>query len=612
MRSLFQNTCIENNKSFSNIMPKRKQYCTEPGCNGNRKYGKLSDKIKLRCKDHKGDMIDLTRKRCIELNCGGLASYGEHFKGARYCPTHGKEKNLTDVSHGKCKEKGCPERGHYKFLDADTPGTYCPDHKINGMVIPETRKCKDCPKRPSYGYAMENAIVCKDHIRDNMVLIIKGSMCAEDHCETRPSKCCLDDNKKYCIKHSQGKRCDPLDTRICETSGCGKRSIFGHPGKKSRFCVVHKLFDMEDLDHPKCINYGCVNRASVKPDGYEKNSFCVDHAPEGSIRKNYNPKCEECELSATYGHKGDSNAIRCSKHHLEGMVDVVHKMCETCGVKNPVFALPGHKPRFCGNCRNAYMINVTKNNCFMGGCTKRAFYGNPGQSPISCGEHHSQGMISYPLRKCHECDSPAIYGLQCPTHCEEHCDRENHINLVHKECTVCEIIDVVDNQSRCARCSDYLNRDLHRIKERDVKAILEHSDLPAFQQYDKQVDNGYCGPERPDFVWETGTHVVILEVDENQHKHIPRDCEEIRMKNVTSTFGGTPVFWIRYNPDSFKEKNTWVRLTPLKRADILLQVIWRALFTAPKDTSELCRVMYLFYDGQPFGYNFPMSTLQIV
>src|SRR6056297_1112944 len=184
-------------------MPKRKLYCTEEGCNGDRKYGNISDKVKLKCVKHKGDMVDLTRKRCIAPNCSCLASYGEPFKGAQYCPKHGKEKNLTDVSHGKCKEKGCPNRGHYKFLDSDSPGTFCADHKINGMVIPEKRKCKDCSKRPSYGYAMENAIVCQKHVRDNMVLINKGSMCAEKDCEKRCQTLCLDDNKKYCSEHSK-------------------------------------------------------------------------------------------------------------------------------------------------------------------------------------------------------------------------------------------------------------------------------------------------------------------------------------------------------------------------------------------------------------------------
>ena len=130
-----------------------------------------------------------------------------------------------------------------------------------------------------------------------------------------------------------------------------------------------------------------------------------------------------------------------------------------------------------------------------------------------------------------------------------------------------------------------------------------------FKQYDKQVDGGFCGRERPDFAWETPTHVVILEVDEDQHKHIARECEDVRMKNVTSSYG-MPVYWIRYNPDHFND--VWPQLTDTVRQQMLVDVIRESLSAKPDNTSEYCRVKYLFYDGLFRGCAFPLKTLAIL
>ena len=47
-----------------------------------------------------------------------------------------------------------------------------------------------------------------------------------------------------------------------------------------------------------------------------------------------------------------------------------------------------------------------------------------------------------------------------------------------------------------------------------------------------------------------------MECDENGHKRYEKDCEIIRMNNI-STIVGLPVKWIRYNPDnkSFTKKH---------------------------------------------------------
>jgi hypothetical protein len=63
-----------------------------------------------------------------------------------------------------------------------------------------------------------------------------------------------------------------------------------------------------------------------------------------------------------------------------------------------------------------------------------------------------------------------------------------------------------------------------------------------------------CGDnERPDRLWDSHpTRVVILEVDEHQHRERDCGCEQVRMINIAGSLGAPQTIYVRYNPDSFK------------------------------------------------------------
>ena len=71
---------------------------------------------------------------------------------------------------------------------------------------------------------------------------------------------------------------------------------------------------------------------------------------------------------------------------------------------------------------------------------------------------------------------------------------------------------------------------------------------------DSIIDNGSCGKERPDRIYDFGDKIIILECDENQHSDRACSCEQIRMVNIGQSFGGVPVYFIRFNPDTYKLK----------------------------------------------------------
>lgn len=98
--------------------------------------------------------------------------------------------------------------------------------------------------------------------------------------------------------------------------------------------------------------------------------------------------------------------------------------------------------------------------------------------------------------------------------------------------------------------------------------------------------------------------MIIVECDENQHNHITPECERIRMLNLAQSFGGTPVLFIRWNPDAYKPAHG--KQVPLtKRYSTLCDVLKHYIAT-PLDQlniSCLCSKLMLFFDlyaGVPY------------
>ena len=101
--------------------------------------------------------------------------------------------------------------------------------------------------------------------------------------------------------------------------------------------------------------------------------------------------------------------------------------------------------------------------------------------------------------------------------------------------------------------------------------------------------------ERPDVLWDRGDRIVILEVDEDQHRERPCECEQTRMINVSEALGCPKTVWIRYNPDSFKSPESRKWTTHAKRHALLATWLEWAL-TGPLPANTIS-VLHLFFDG---------------
>ena len=69
--------------------------------------------------------------------------------------------------------------------------------------------------------------------------------------------------------------------------------------------------------------------------------------------------------------------------------------------------------------------------------------------------------------------------------------------------------------------------------------------------FNKSVKDG-CSARRPDVLIDFGSHVVIIECDENQHKNYSRECDNKRTMLLFKDCGDRPIVFIRLNPDRYR------------------------------------------------------------
>ncbi len=128
-------------------------------------------------------------------------------------------------------------------------------------------------------------------------------------------------------------------------------------------------------------------------------------------------------------------------------------------------------------------------------------------------------------------------------------------------------------------------------------AYLDTHGFPGVST-DRMIDGGVCGRERPDRVYDYGDKIIILECDEDQHQGRACLCEQTRMVNISQTYGGLPVYFIRWNPDeyeplddSFKEEDI------ARRYKLLVSILKDIQNDKMKLPNALTSALYLYYDG---------------
>ena len=156
--------------------------------------------------------------------------------------------------------------------------------------------------------------------------------------------------------------------------------------------------------HKKCkFIDGCLMTASFGFKDGEGTQFCSKHKVDGMI----NLLCKLCDCGKarpTYNYQG-LFANFCKECKKDGMINVNDKRCK-CGKAKPTFNFKGLKAEYCSQCKEPDMINVKNGPCKCGKSTRPNF-NHDGLKPEYCSLCKEPDMIDVNHKKC-ECGKVVI------------------------------------------------------------------------------------------------------------------------------------------------------------------------------------------------------------
>jgi len=127
---------------------------------------------------------------------------------------------------------------------------------------------------------------------------------------------------------------------------------------------------------------------------------------------------------------------------------------------------------------------------------------------------------------------------------------DNMVDVENPRCKT-PMCDLHTPNEYCMRCSAHLFPDQpSRFKTREMKL----KDYLAAQYPDKTIIHDKrveCHLYRPDFVFDMGSHTIVIELDENQHRAYDTSCDNKRLMSIFQGLGSRPMVMIRFNPGKY-------------------------------------------------------------
>ena len=167
---------------------------------------------------------------------------------------------------------------------------------------------------------------------------------------------------------------------------------------------------------------------------------------------------------------------------------------------------------------------------------------------------------------------------------------------MERPCISCSLPYILDRDNKCENCNPAAFATVRLAKQNALMDSLDARDLKG-NSTDKIVEGGVCGKERPDRIYDLGDKILVLECDEHQHRERACLCEQTRMINIGQSFGGIPVYFIRWNPDDYSPSNSRKKPEDVKKrhklVGDLIADIKEKKTTLP---DALVSALYMYYD----------------
>jgi hypothetical protein len=417
-----------------------------------------------------------------------------------------------------------------------------------------------------------------------------------------------------------------------------------------------------------CINFDCIKRPNFCIEGETKPthcSSCSNLAEEENIIMidiyAKNRKCIKCKKTiASFCIEGGTKATHCKDCSLETgeeMENIANKnkKCIKCNKTCATFCIEGEiKPTHCSSCgklaeeeENIKMKSIDKRKCIV--CNERIpSFCKIGETKAThckdCSVLSGEVIIDIfnKNKNCIICKKTratyCIEGGTKATHCKD-CSLETGEkmeDIKHQKCK--NIIDGNQCKTRitekydgyCFQCYFKINSDEIPTKNIKIKenAVIEFIKLIYTQEsrvkfnikniiYDKTCGNT---KKKPDIVIICENNVIVLEVDEFQHKKHSKEGQQYSKENEENKMGlikdyyksiNKKTIYIRFNPDGYLSKDNKKIKSPWKEDEtkklmLIDETDWnnrlkilkeKVDFYLKKKEIKNNSTIYLFYDG---------------
>ena len=161
-----------------------------------------------------------------------------------------------------------------------------------------------------------------------------------------------------------------------------------------------------------------------------------------------------------------------------------------------------------------------------------------------------------------DCKKQPIYNIEGESkalYCASH-KLEEMVNVISKTCNNewCPIYVQDKYEGYCLHCfmHEFPDKPVTRNYKTKEFAVVEHikTKYPDFTWIaNKKVQDG-CSNKQPDLLLDLGYQIIIVEVDENQHKTSGYNCENKRIMQLSQDLGHRPIVFIRFNPDNYNKQ----------------------------------------------------------
>ncbi|MDA9272060.1 hypothetical protein N9Q05_01585 [bacterium] len=343
---------------------------------------------------------------------------------------------------------------------------------------------------------------------------------------------------------------------------CGKKQpLFGIEGDKRPTCCRKCKTDlMVDIINKKCL---CGKKQPSFGLEKDKRATCCKDCKSAEMVDIINKKCSCGKKQPSFGFKTDKRGTCCFECKKDDMVDIISKKCLCGSGIQPSFGFKTDKrATCCSKCKTDKMDNIKSKKCSCG--KKEPYFGFEGDKRATCcRECKIANMVDIRTNKCSCGKKQPYWGLKedkRATCCRE-CKTDLMVDIKHKRCKA-DHCNIRASERRyrgyCSRCFFYTFPDekLTRNYKTKENTIVDHikQKFPNYDWvHDRRVVDG-CSLKRPDLYCDFGSHIVVIEVDEDTHRGY--SCEEKRMFTIINDFGVRSTIFIRINPDRYTDEKT--------------------------------------------------------